>query len=503
MLGIRVVPENRAYLADKGGYIIVFQEQAIGGGKVLSASVGTVLGGRYKVQSTLGAGGMAVVYEAEDAALGRRVALKTLYDHYAEEPSFRSRFEQEARVMASLDHENIVKVYDISEDGDVPFIVAEYVSGQDIGTMLKSAPDGRLSEQFTVEVVGQLLRALNYAHRRGVIHRDIKPSNILITQEGVVKVADFGIARVIEEEEAGDPGEIIGSARYMSPEQLKGEETTPHSDLYSVGILLYHCLTGKPPFSGNAKSVARQQIYKNPILPRKVRGKISQHLEAVILKALAKDPEDRYPSALAMLEDLERSVDTEGSERVLRRSFKSRKVLLPLSALVMLLLSGGAVAASIGYLDLGALPLLGRTEGTLTAPVQPVAEESPEAPDTRQETGQSAAENPQLLQQFAYVPDVDAYFDWYAEQTLRNAGFQPQVVYEYHEGYAPNGVTWGTDPLAGTLQPLGTTITIYATPNDQLKQPQPQPQLQQPPPQAQPQPQQQSPPQQPQPQIRS
>jgi serine/threonine-protein kinase len=403
--------------------------------------------------------------------------------------------------MASLDHENIVKVYDISQDGDVPFIVAEYVSGQDIGTMLKSAPDGRLSEEFAVEVVSQLLRALNYAHWRGVIHRDIKPSNILITQEGVVKVADFGIARVVEEEEAaGDPGEIIGSARYMSPEQLQGEETTPRSDLYSVGILLYHCLTGKPPFSGNAKSVARQQIYKDPILPRKVRGKISEHLEAVILKAFAKDPEDRYPSALAMLEDLERSADAEGSERVPRRSFKSRNVLLPLSAFVLLLLlGGGAAAASIGYVDLGTLPLVGRTEGTLTAPVQPVAEESPEAPDTPQETGQTAAENPQLLQQFAFVPDVDTYFDWYAEQTLRNTGFQTQVVYEYHEGYAPNGVTWGTDPLVGTLQPLGTTITIYATPNDQLTQPQPQ----QPPPQTQPQPQQQSLPQQPQPQIRS
>jgi serine/threonine protein kinase len=235
-----------------------------------------------------------------------------------------------------------------------------------------------------------------------------------------------------------------------------------------------------------------------------VRGKISEHLEAVILKALAKDPEDRYPSALAMLEDLERSADAEGSERVLRRSFKSRNVLLPLSALVLLLLlGGGAAAASIGYVDLGTLPLVGRTEGTLTAPVQPVAEESPEAPDTPQETGQTAAENPQLLQQFAFVPDVDTYFDWYAEQTLRNTGFQTQVVYEYHEGYAPNGVTWGTDPLAGTLQPLGTTITIYATPNAQLTQPQPQPQLQQPPPQTQPQPQQQSLPQQPQPQIRS
>src|SRR3712207_6430676 len=149
------------------------------GGTALEATIGTVLGGRYRVQSMLGAGGMAVVYRAEDAILGRTVALKTLHRCYAEVPSFRRRFSQEARTMACLDHENIVKVYDISQDGEVPFIVAEYVAGRDIGTLLSRHRSGHLNERFARRMATQLLRALAYAHRRGVIHRDIKPSNIL------------------------------------------------------------------------------------------------------------------------------------------------------------------------------------------------------------------------------------------------------------------------------------------------------------------------------------
>src|SRR3712207_6054026 len=164
---------------------------------------------------------MAVVYKAEDAILGRNVALKTLHRRYAEMPSFRRRFLQEARAMACLDHENIVKVYDISQDGEVPFIVAECVSGRDIGTILSERREGHLNERFTRGVAAQLLRALSYAHRQGVIHRDIKPSNILVAGGGRVKVADFGIARIVEED--GVPGEIVGSARYMSPEQRSEE----------------------------------------------------------------------------------------------------------------------------------------------------------------------------------------------------------------------------------------------------------------------------------------
>jgi serine/threonine-protein kinase len=285
---------------------------------------------------------MAIVYKAEDATLGRAVALKTLHGRFAREMSFRSRFKQEARVMASLDHENIVKVYDISQDGDAPFIVAEYVGGGDVGGLLRDAPEGRLGERYTKKLAEQLLQALAFAHGRGVVHRDIKPSNILLTKEGIAKVADFGIARLVEKEEsAGEPGEIIGSARYMSPEQLKGEETTPRSDLYSIGILLYHCLTGAPPFSGDARSVARQQIHEDPTPPRELNKEISASMEAVVLKALAKKAEDRYPSAEAMLEDLRNGAGKGRSAPRRKRSrkplLKGRKALVASSAAVLLL----------------------------------------------------------------------------------------------------------------------------------------------------------------------
>ena len=385
--------------------------------------------------------------------------------------------------MASLDHENIVKVYDICQEGEVPFIVAEYVEGQDVGSVLKGTPEGRLGERFTRGVVGQLLEALEYAHRCGVVHRDVKPSNILITQEGAVKVADFGIARLVEEKEAGRPGEIIGSARYMSPEQLRGEQTTPRSDLYSVGILLYHCLTGRPPFSGDTKSVARQQIHKDPTPPRTLNRTISPVIEAVIIRALAKNPEDRYPSASAMLGDLRRgggmvAYGEEARPRKHRRSKgRGNRKLLLASPVVALLLLGVGTAAGLGYLSPEILPWqAGRALMTAT---QPVVEDPPEAPEAEgaSETGEAPAEESalastevgaqQAVQRLAPVPNVETYFDYFAVDTLRNSGFQPKVVYEYRQGYLNNGVTWATDPAIGTLAPTGSTVTVYATPKDQ------------------------------------
>jgi eukaryotic-like serine/threonine-protein kinase len=426
------------------------------GGKALEASVGALLGGRYRVQSTLGAGGMAVVYKAEDSLLGRTVALKTLHRRYAEMPSFQRRFRQEARAMACLDHENIVKVYDISQNGEVPFIVAECVAGRDIGTLL----GGHLNEQFTRRMATQLLRALSYAHGRGVIHRDIKPSNILVKADGTVKVADFGIARIVEEDgaEVGEPGEIVGSARYMSPEQLMGKEATPRSDVYSVGVLLYHCLTGRPPFSGDIKSLARQHLHENPTPPRKLNKKISPHVEAVILKALAKDPDDRYSSATAMLDDIE----VEAAPRVEKtaevpRSGAYRKGLILASTLALLILLGGGGALASGYVDLS---LSDRGAGEAFSRMEPVeTKEPPAAPE----------EAPS--RELVAVPDVRAYFDYFAEETLVSKGFEVRFVYDYQEGYASRGVTWATDPAIGTLAPRGSTITVYATPEDY---PQPQ-----------------------------
>jgi serine/threonine-protein kinase len=457
---------------------------------------------------------MAVVYKAEDAILGRTVALKTLHHRYAEMPSFRRRFRQEARAMASLDHENIVKVYDISQDGEVPFIVVECVAGRDVGSLLGGNRGGRLNEQFVRRMATQLLRALAYAHRRGIIHRDIKPSNILLTADGTVKVADFGIARIVEEDDVatGEPGEIVGSARYMSPEQLKGKEATPRSDIYSVGVLLYHCLTGRPPFSGDVRSLARQHINAHPTPPRKLSKRITPSMEAVILKALAKDPADRYPSATAMLDDIEvealprAAATTEAPKKA--SSGKGRGGLVLASVLALFLMLGGGGALAAGFVDLpverevgDALNRMNPVEANPPEPPQDPAqtaqesEESESQADPAEEAstddttagataGTAAAETgsqnvaavtegatartvqrtPQ--RELVPVPDVTAFYYYYAADTLANSGFDVRFVYDYQEGFAPRGVTWATDPAVGTLAPVGSTVTVYATPRD-------------------------------------
>lgn len=463
--------------------------RTVEGGRALETSVGTVLSGRYKVQSTLGSGGMAVVYKAEDAILGRAVALKTLHSQYAEDPSFRRRFRQEARAMASLDHENIVKVYDISQDGEVPFIVVECVAGRDLGSLLGGRGGGRLNEGFVRRMAEQLLRALSYAHRRGIIHRDIKPSNILLKPEGTVKVADFGIARIIEEDDqaGGEPGEIVGSARYMSPEQLRGGEARPESDLYSVGVLLYHCLTGRPPFSGDVRSLARQHMREAPTPPRRLNRKISPEMEKVILKALAKDPSHRYPSAAAMLDDVEveaSPIAARTTEAPKREPRRRRGGLVLASVLALLLLVGGGAAFASGLAsDYVGLPT-GGSDATASR-MDPVEVDPPEAPaEPPQETAQTSTQDEQEASQPAPaanagateerprqaalvpVPDVTAYYDYFARQRLAASGFDVVFVRDYQEGFAPRGVTWGTEPAVGTLAPEGSTVTVYATPKD-------------------------------------
>jgi serine/threonine-protein kinase len=437
---------------------------------------------------------MAVVYKAEDAILGRTVALKTLHERYAESPSFRRRFTQEARAMACLDHENIIKVYDISQEGEVPFIVAECVAGRDIGKLLLAANrGGTLNEKFARRLAAQLLRALSYAHRRGVIHRDIKPSNILVTAAGIVKVADFGIARILEDDGAdvGKPGEIVGSARYMSPEQLRGEEATPRSDVYSVGVLLYHCLTGRPPFSGGVRALAQQHLHKSPTPPRKLNRKISPQMEAVILKALAKDPSDRYPSATAMLDDVDvevrpRSVKTAEVPRSGAGGRRRGLILAASAAALLVALAGAALATGLGPANLpltdraGEERALSRDEpiepGEPPPAPEPSREPAPTEDSSREEQAASAASSAEASaeasERLVRVPDVRAFYDYFAEETLTGMGFEVRFVYDYQRGYASRGVTWATDPAIGTLAPRGSTITVYATPEDY-----PQPQL--------------------------
>ena len=416
---------------------------------------------------------MAVVYKAEDAILGRTVALKTLRKRYAEELAFQRRFKQEARAMASLDHPRILRVYDISQEGDAPFIVAECIEGEDVGSRL--ATEGRMEVSSALWIIEQLLEALSYAHARGIIHRDVKPSNVMLTGD-TIKVADFGIARIVEEtrDEETEAGEVIGSARYMSPEQLMGRRATPRSDVYSVGILLYHLLTGEPPFSGDTKSVARQQLHREPLPPRRMNRKIPAQLEAVILRALSKDPSERFPSADAMLEEIHRHKTSKSlTPALFVRVFGGRRRRsMATAALAAVLICGLTAAGVSGYVG-GDLASSGSSQGG--SPEQ-IADErrnsifggSDEPASTTPET--TASDTTAEGQEVA-VPSVETYYDYYAADVLANQGFETEIVYEYREGYSNRGVTWKTEPAAGESAPEGSEVTIYATPVDQ---PQPQ-----------------------------
>ncbi|MFE1959685.1 Stk1 family PASTA domain-containing Ser/Thr kinase [Streptomyces sp. NPDC059479] len=272
------------------------------------------LGGRYELGSVLGRGGMAEVYLAHDTRLGRTVAVKTLRADLARDPSFQARFRREAQSAASLNHPAIVAVYDTGEDYvdgvSIPYIVMEYVDGSTLRELLHSGR--RLLPERTLEMTIGILQALEYSHRNGIVHRDIKPANVMLTRTGQVKVMDFGIARAM-----GDSGmtmtqtsAVIGTAQYLSPEQAKGEQVDARSDLYSTGCLLYELLTVRPPFIGDSPvAVAYQHVREEPQTPSVFDPEITPEMDAIVLKALVKDPDYRYQSADEMRADIEACLD--------------------------------------------------------------------------------------------------------------------------------------------------------------------------------------------------
>ncbi|MFF3542676.1 Stk1 family PASTA domain-containing Ser/Thr kinase [Streptomyces platensis] len=272
------------------------------------------LGGRYELGSVLGRGGMAEVYLAHDTRLGRTVAVKTLRVDLARDPSFQARFRREAQSAASLNHPSIVAVYDTGEDYvdgvSIPYIVMEYVDGSTLRELLHSGR--KLLPERSLEMTTGVLQALEYSHRAGIVHRDIKPANVMLTRTGQVKVMDFGIARAM-----GDAGmtmtqtaAVIGTAQYLSPEQAKGEQVDARSDLYSTGCLLYELLTVRPPFVGDSPvAVAYQHVREEPQKPSNFDPEITPEMDAIVLKALVKDPDYRYQSADEMRADIEAALD--------------------------------------------------------------------------------------------------------------------------------------------------------------------------------------------------
>ena len=266
---------------------------------------GRTLGGRYRVEDELGRGGMARVYRGTDGVLGRPVAVKVLSPQYAQDANFVTRFRREAQAAARLNHPNLVQVYDTGSDDGVHYIVMEYVEAKTLADYL--AGGGRIMPERAVELAEAVCDALSVAHAQGVIHRDVKPANIMVTRDGQVKVTDFGIARVTTNETVEQTAAVLGTASYLSPEQAQGGAIDQRSDLYSLGCVMYEMLTGQPPFTADSPvAVASKHVLEQPIPPSRLNPDVSPALDAIVMKALAKNPDNRYQSAAEMKDDLER-----------------------------------------------------------------------------------------------------------------------------------------------------------------------------------------------------
>lgn len=273
---------------------------------------GSVAGGRYQLRDLLGEGGMASVYLAYDSALDRQVAIKTLHTELGREQSFRERFRREAQAVAKLSHTNIVSVFDTGEDtldgAVMPYIVMEYVEGQPLGSVLAADvhAHGAMPADKALKVTADVLAALEVSHEMGLVHRDIKPGNVMMTKRGVVKVMDFGIARAMQSGVTSmtQTGMVVGTPQYLSPEQALGRGVDARSDLYSVGIMLFQLLTGRLPFDADSPlAIAYAHVQEEPVAPSTVNRSVSPAMDALVARALRKNPNERFPSAAAMRDE--------------------------------------------------------------------------------------------------------------------------------------------------------------------------------------------------------
>ncbi|MBP8919323.1 MAG: Stk1 family PASTA domain-containing Ser/Thr kinase [Micropruina sp.] len=421
-----------------------------------------VLGGRYELGSPLGRGGMAQVRRARDTRLGRQVAVKLLRTDLAGDPTFQARFRREAQASAGLNHPNIVAVYDTGEEKDpetgvwVPYIVMELVEGHTLRELLRE--ERKILPDRALEFTAGVLDALAYSHRAGIVHRDIKPANVMLTNAGRVKVMDFGIARAVADTSATmtQTAAVIGTAQYLSPEQARGETVDARSDIYSAGCLLYELLVGQPPFRGDSPvSVVYQHVRENPVPPSQLDPMVTPGMDALVLKALAKNPADRYQSAGEMRDDINR------------------------------LLAGQSVHATVPMPVPAAVPV-GATEATR---VMPAAPESPEPSAVTSTLPQRAVEksekrrgwlwglvafllvigagvgayylfNPEARVEQVTVPNVRDNSRDLAEQRLREAKLEVKVDEVSGADDASVDRVINQDPLGGVKVPVNTVVTI-------------------------------------------
>jgi beta-lactam-binding protein with PASTA domain/predicted Ser/Thr protein kinase len=416
-----------------------------------------VLGERYEIGGVLGRGGMAEVHRGRDLRLGREVAVKVLRSDLARDPSFQVRFRREAQAAASLNHPAIVSVYDTGEDrtssGATPYIVMEYVEGETLRDVLRR--EGVLSPDRAMNFAADICAALDFSHRNGIVHRDVKPGNVMVTPQGTVKVMDFGIARAVSDSAATmtSTAAVIGTAQYLSPEQARGESVDARSDVYSVGCLLYELVTGAPPFTGDSPvSVAYQHVREDPKLPSSVNPAIPPELDAILLKALSKNPANRYQSAAEMRNDLLRAMagqrveatpvmgdaektaiigappggygdgDWDDEDDDARKRRRSRIIAAVIASVLIL---GGVIAVAL---------LVNAGDDQPTA--EPTATQVP-------------------------VPNVVGQQQAAAEQQLTDAGLTVgEVTQQVTQDESQEGTVLGTDPSSGTQVDPGRAVSL-------------------------------------------
>jgi serine/threonine protein kinase len=327
----------------------------------------TLAAGRYRIERTLGNGGMAVVYLAHDEELHRRVAIKVLAEHLAGDDNFRARFLQESKLAGRLSHPNVVQVYDAGEAEGSPYIVMEYVPGDTV------AQRGKLSHAEAVPLALQACAGLQHAHNAGLIHRDVKPANLLVREDDVLKVADFGIARAAELTRLTQHGTVLGTAAYLSPEQAAGEEVTTATDIYSLGAVVYELLTGRAPYEFESLAELAAQQTGGVITPlRDLEPAVPEPIEAAVMHALARDPRFRPASAADFAHELatasqlpvEPLLATAITEPLQRRTYRS----VPGSSAWLWI--AGAAAVAIVAVTLGLLSFGGDSSSTKPQPVQ-------------------------------------------------------------------------------------------------------------------------------------
>ena len=311
---------------------------------------GKIIDGRYEIIEEVGRGGMAIVYLAKCLVLNRYVAIKVLRPEFRDDEDFIKRFKIEAQSAGNLTHPNIVSIYDVGNEGDVEYIIMEYVEGITLKQYLSAK--GALPEKEAVDFAAQICSGLEHAHKKGIVHKDIKPENILITKEGILKITDFGIAKALNQGTITTGGLAMGSVHYFSPEQARGSYIDAKTDIYSVGVLLYEMVTGRRPFEGeSAISVAMQHIDAEPVRPSLVNPLVSPSLDTVILRAMQKDTLDRYQSATQMLIDLKKVSVGSGVSPVPTRRPVTPPVNHPMDT------TGGTAARRTGATPAGKKPV--------------------------------------------------------------------------------------------------------------------------------------------------